>query len=217
MINEANIYLQLLIFSFLCGTALRMFRDFLALTKALIFYNNHFSSIKKTNSEHINSRVTSNTAISCHKESSIIKAAFILYPNRRTLAETIFTAMCDLAFAMIAAITVILLANHFNRGELRGFIFPVMLFGYSIYSVTLSKFVYSLTLIISSTIIKMFLGVLTVTLRIIKILLRPPVRILKRILNAAHRKALTKKSTHKRNSRRQRSKTRNISPSKPII
>ena len=155
MNTDANIYSQLLLYSFLSGIFLRVSYDLLH-TAGIIFLN-IIAIIKHNKTEFAicnpykdNNKPTSPILL---KNSSTLKT---LIPHLLPKKERLFsTAVIDVLFAIITAVTTVLLLFGLNLGEFRWFVFPIMAGGYALYSVTLSSPITRLILAVSLKVISL--------------------------------------------------------------
>ena len=139
MVTDANIYTRLLLYSFLSGIFLRAAYDLLKVIGILILNTIAILKHNETNFAIYNPYKDPKQPPQpvLLKNGSTLKTLLpALIPKKKHL---IMTAVTDVIFAIISALTVVLLLFGLNFGEFRWFVFPITAGGYALYSVTLSR------------------------------------------------------------------------------
>lgn len=186
MTGGANVYGVLLLFSFICGAMLGALSDFFRMIRYTLFnkeYDHRHSVTERSATldirlsqrrgkrpdspppEFINSAHMITAQYTKALKSVSIKSA------NNGKFETVVTAIFDICFAVLSAITLILLVFQLNLGELRGFVPVITALGFAAYRSTLSRPLTAVTITIIRIIQKVFQ-------RILKMLLHPILKLI---------------------------------------
>ena len=139
MNGDPNVYSALLLFAFICGIALRAFRDTQRITTALLFPNEQYYSIRTLKRSPPPPAPPVTKAILLHQDQEMTEIVKKLSPAPPSRKQLILNGVADVTFAIVSATVTVLLFYQFNKGVMRGFVIPVMLTGYALYAVTLSR------------------------------------------------------------------------------
>ena len=188
MNTGANIYSQLLLYSFLSGIFLRATYDLLNIVRLILLNLIAILKHNKTNFAIFNPYKDVNKPPSpvLLKNSSTVKTVIPhLLPKKK---HRFSTAVVDVLFATVTAVTTVLLLFGLNLGEFRWFVFPIMAGGYALYSVTLSSPIRRLILAVSLRVIS-FLAPLK---RLIYLITVTPVKKIATLIKHSSQKARKK-------------------------
>ena len=159
MITDANIYSQLLLYSFLSGIFLKISYDILSIIKILSINISTIFSHKISEFAFYNPykpKDLPSPPILLKRNSTVSSLLSQMMPKEKHGA---FTAAIDLIFALISAIVTVLLFFGLNLGELRWFVFPIMSGGYILYAVTLSRPIKRLILAVTLKVVSLIVPV----------------------------------------------------------
>lgn len=213
MTTSPNIYADLLIYSLLSGILLRAVYDLLRISSSRLpdIVRQTLASARRPLKKPKATRCKTETEVRPSKQnphvtettegmlllkntdtvSSLIKK---LYPTP-SKTDTVATAITDVIFSLVAAVTVTLLLFGVNFGEMRWFVLPLTVLGYFLYEATVGFPVKALLNRAVQLVGKLFSATVGATVRMIRrvifILGLPFDRIKKRI-NKAKKQPRTK-------------------------
>lgn len=151
MTTSPNIYTILLLYSILSGASLRALHDTLE-----IFKNQFIPSCFKEQN---------NTEPIPLTHTSTLRSLLRNFSPAEKRPYTVVTAVTDILFALICALTVTLLLFGLNFGEMRWFVIPIMAAGYCLYGETLGRVIRLILTVILSRAIWLITAVLRLILR----------------------------------------------------
>ena len=197
MTTEPNIFTNLILYSVLSGVFLRLTHDSLKVI-AKQFYSRP-RPILRAKSKRVISQSVSVSATDQPPSSFDIIPQPPLLQNTSTLksivksycppigkAQVVITAVTDVIFALIAALTVTLLLFGLNYGEMRWFVLPLVAAGYFLYGETVGVPLRAILAVAVGVILK-------ISFTVLSLLLAPFIAVIRKLYTLHKRKRHTKR------------------------
>ena len=137
MTNNPNVYIDLLIYSLLSGVLLRASYDLLTAVVQVLM----LPAQRIGNGVGIGSRKYASTTaapVPMQNTTTLSSAVKALSPKVKK-SQIAVTAVIDILFSLIGALTVTLLLFGLNFGEIRWFVLPIIAVGYWAYGATVGR------------------------------------------------------------------------------